>query len=841
MIKRLSRIFVILTLVFTLSFSMVACNEGDSGDGEQNLPEFVPTEAFQGIHDLTAPDSANTWLVQDGQSDFSLIFPSALSSDMKIAKEEFEMLFNDATGLSLPTVADISTVTTDGLYISFGENAWYKSIKRKATDPDYDPEIHITDEEVDYDNLKTEGVRIITKKNITYFLGNTDTAVVNAVYTFMNLHFNFEYFYRDTIVIDTNVINEKAKVFNVKDIPDIDRRVRNIPTYDTVGNSFPYDLVNGLEANDIKNRGYRARLTAGHGIDMMNVLHADKWGGPGGSGGLIHNVEEYYQGFKVGVSSINDTRYVNLEKYFYDEYIPTSQLYTSTGAIQYDPYAPGRLGNPDAVAYVADVDGDGVTDTDVDNNGIPDSWGAWGNGITEEQKLIDKDGNGVGDWYEYGDQKEHENSELGQTKGSLGDIWVGVSVCYTAHANQNSYQALVKRVAECVMQSCRAQPVSKYPHKNTMLFSMEDAGEACSCDACKLDYTENDESYCGAVNKLLNDVMEQYVLPWMAKPENAEFDRRHLGFTMGYFVYHSLTSAPVWQDENGVSHWDPADDCLGYEYVKTNNGIDWTQTKERWNVSIYFAGGYRKQENNWYDGMNAQARHCMDEWEMICKDYYIWDYPSYQGGYVYFFDTVALHGNDYYQKLAKIGTKFIFAESLDTGSVAQDWQTLNSYVQSNLMWDSTIPAGDLTRKYFDAMYLDAADTMLQIYTSMRVYKQWLKDEFNIRAGAGGQTMGQAKYWPLPVLQFWINGMYDAIDQIAKYETINYGLYLQLRDHIHIEMISPIFLTMALYRENLTSAEYNKYKEYMLYYSDLYPGIHAEGGGETNFHVLAAKL
>ena len=392
------------------------------------------------------------------------------------------------------------------------------------------------------------------------------------------------------------------------------------------------------------------------------------------------------------------------------------------------------------------------------------------------------------------------------------------------------------------MQSAIRFPVDKYPYKNTMLFSIEDAGEPCSCDACKADYVATDMSYCGSVNRLLNDVMEQYVLPWMAKPENAAYDRRASGFTMGYFVYHQLTNAPVWQDENGNNVWFDDMDCKGYEYKKNADGtIDWDNTKERWNVSIYFAGGYRQNENNWYDFHNAKARHCMDEWRSICNDFMIWDYPSYQYGYNYFFDTIALHGNDYYQALASIGCYFIFAESQDNGDLGPDWQTLNSYIQSELMWDCSQPAGELTRKYFDAMYLDAADSMLKVYTSMRVYKQWMKDALNIRDGAGGQVMGQTKFWPLPILQSWIGAMYDAIDEIAKYETINNGLYLQVRDHIHIEMSAPIMITMALYRDNITKEEYDKYKSFMLYYSATYPKLNIQAGSEASFHTLANKL
>lgn len=839
MIKRLSRIFVILTLILTLSFSIVACGgEEDTSTGEQALPEFVPV-SFQGVHDFTAPDSVDTWLVKNGVSDFATIVPTVLSTDMKVAKKEFDLLFEDATGLALPSIPENSELlNVDGKYISFGDNAWFKKMNKNPGDEGYDPEIHVSDAEIDRVALKTEGVRIITKKNITYFLGLSDLGVVNCVYDFMAIHFNYEYFYRDTIRIDTNVLDEKAKVFNVKDIPDIDRRMRNIPTYDAGKESQPFDQLNGLTQEDMNNRSYRARLTASHGNDLMGVVYTDNWG----SNSTIHNVEEYFQGYKDNVTDINNTKYANYEKYFYDEYIPTGDVYTATGEIQYDAYAPGRLGNPSAKAYVADVDGDGVVDVDENGDGIPDSWGEWGNGISDALKNADKNGDGIGDWYQYGDQKEHENASLGHKRGTVGNMWVGVSCCYTAKGNQNAYQALVKRLAECVMQSCRLYPVEKFPNRNTMLFSIEDAGEPCACEACKELYKNNDDSNCAAVNFLLNDVMEQYVLPWMAMPENAAYDRRDLGFTMGYFVYHNLTNAPVWQDENGDSHWDEKYDCLGYEYKKNADGtIDWANTKERYNVSIYYAGGYRVGQSNWYDNVNAKARHNFEEWRLICNDILIWDYPSFQYGYNYFYDTAGLWNNDYYAYLANAGVKFTFNESQDNGDIAPDWQTLNSYIQSELEWDCNQPIGDLTRDFFDAMYLDAADTMLDIYYSMRVYRHWMADEFNIRGGVGGQVMGQPKYWPLPILQKWVEGMYGAIDELEKYKTINPGLYAITVDHIHIELSAPIMNIMSLYRENLTKADYDKYKEFMLYYSRTYPLLNIKTQNDADFHTLASKL
>ena len=117
----------------------------------------------------------------------------------------------------------------------------------------------------------------------------------------------------------------------------------------------------------------------------------------------------------------------------------------------------------------------------------------------------------------------------------------------------------------------------------------------------------------------------------------------------------------------------------------------------------------------------------------------------------------------------------------------------------------------------------------------------MKDEFNIRGGVGGQVMGQPKYWPLPILQQWVKGMFGAIDELEKYKTINPGLYTITVDHIHIELSAPVMNMMSLYRENLTKADYDQYKAYMLYYSSTYPKINIKTQNDADFHTLTNKL
>ncbi len=820
--NRLSRIFIILTLVITLSLSMFAC--GDNGDSSETIyPEFEREFSYQGVHQLNAPDSKDTWLVKGGVSEFTLVLPSTQSSYIKTAKQEFDLLFFDATSLTLPTMLDNDpNLTTDGKYISLGENAFFKANNKNPGDEGYDATIHVSDAEYDRNNLKTEGVRIITKKNVTYILGFTDIGVINGVYTFMNLHFNFEYFYRDTIQIDTDVVDEKAKVFDVKDVPDIDRVQSNIPSFNSDNKTFTYDLVNGLEQQDIDNAIYRARNHASHRNDILPVLYKANWSYD--SSAYIHNVAEYYYGPKNGIDDINDTRYFNINKYYYDEYIPDGQIWINNDkdqGIQYEKFAPGRLGNPSADGYVPDVDGDGIVDKDDNNDGIPDHW-EYGNGITEAQKNADKTGNGIGDWFEYGDQKSHEIAE----RGSMADYWNGDTICYTAHGNENSYQALIKRIADCVMQACRRFPVKDYPLANTMTFSMEDFGTSCSCESCRKEFNNNYSSYSGAVNKLLNAVMEQYIDPWFQKPENAEYNRKGK-FVLSYFVYNYLTDAPVGQDENG-------------------NDVYNSEVKCRDDVGIYFAGGYRNATDNWYNQGNDNARHCIREWSLLTDKFMIWDYPSYQYGYVYHYDAGLGMNNDYYQALANYGVYYIFAEMQDDGSFAMNWGNLNSYVQNSLRWDSTRPIGELTKNFFDAMYLDASDTMYDIYCKQRVYKNWLIDYYDLRVYPGGQypgqSLGQAKYWPMNVLNSWADMFYDAIDEIEKYKTINNGLYNQVRSHIEIEMFSTVYLCLALYKDDLSRDYYNKYKEFAYKIVEDYDGTnYYKAASYSSFDTLVNAL
>lgn len=788
MFKKLSKLLVIFSIILSLSLSLIAC--GDDGDGEtQALPEFVNLQAYtEGIHDFTNEDSASEWLVKDGKTDYVLYAPAVQSDDMKAAVQEFQLLFYDATGINIACVLDTSPAVENGKYISLGENALFESVYVEDDYEGYDANKHITVSEYDKDSLKEDGVRMLTKGKTVYLLGGLlEDGVVNAVYTFMNLHFNYEYFYRNCITIDKNVTDEKLKIFNVKDVPDIDRRVYNVNWYSTV-----YDIIRnadantGLELADIVNRQRRARLTGVQREDFLPAYDGD--GYKASTHAFIHNVQEFFP----TETDENSTLYVNYEKYFHDEYKPE-------GYIELDPFAPSRYNELLADTYGADDNGDG----------IPDAWTAnYGNSVDAGNEAADEHG------------YARVNSET-STHGSSSDWWNGVTPCHTGHGNANSYEAMKKRVADVIMLALRKNPPAEYPQRRTMLFSIEDGGSPCLCDACKV-LKERYGAVTASINMFLNDVVRSYIRPWMNKPENAEFKRDD--FVLSYFCYSSTTGVPVCNDENFREEYESKVVCDP-------------------NVGVYIAGIDGLVGNaHMQDAVCQYEIYFLNKWAEICDNMMIWGYSINANAAIFFTDTIAAYSGEFYQQLANNGVYLMFNESQDKGDEATCWQNWASYYQSKLMWDTTLETGPLMDAFFDAMYLDASDTMKEIYNRMRVHRQVIQDECSIRnKSLSGLQICNTKFWPLGVLTNWWNLFETAMSEVEKYKTVDPALYEWVYEHIELEMITPAFISIYLHIDRLTPDQVQTYKDILYSITDKFPNLQWKGSYTSSIRTYVDAL
>ncbi len=169
-------------------FSAVGCN------AKIETVDVFKSPSFTGIHNFTATDvNTDDYILKNGVFEYTLVIPETPSSALEVARQEFVLLFKHATGVTISSIVrdDKVRYNENDKYISFGDNEYTKS-----ANIEYDKKI-----------LKNDGGRIITKGKSIFLLGGLDTGVITAVYDFMQICFNYEYYYRNCIQIKNTSLN----------------------------------------------------------------------------------------------------------------------------------------------------------------------------------------------------------------------------------------------------------------------------------------------------------------------------------------------------------------------------------------------------------------------------------------------------------------------------------------------------------------------------------------------------------------------------------------------------------------------------------------------------------
>lgn len=270
--KKFMRIISVLLCLMVVG-GCVSCKDAPISQVDKNI--------YDGNHILTAPETSD-YIVQNGVSEYKLVIPSAeYSSAIMLSVEEFNNLFKKATGITLSLAYD----NTVGEY---GENSKYISLGNTSL---------VEQAGIEYDKaqLKTDGCRIITKGKTVFILGASDYGVLNGVYDFMQICFNYEFYFRDCIEIDTDVKNLKLRAFDVTDIPDIP--IRSTPNGANAGEACDAPRITDFYAFgdsasvDAKNRILRYRFNNKYFGALLPIY--SEFGTKNSESNTIHNCFNY--------------------------------------------------------------------------------------------------------------------------------------------------------------------------------------------------------------------------------------------------------------------------------------------------------------------------------------------------------------------------------------------------------------------------------------------------------------------------------------------------------------------------------------------------------------------
>lgn len=249
-------------LLAALSLFVCACSSSKTEGEELVNPGDI---SVVGTHDYTAP-LTDKYVVKNGQTSYQLLIPQNAGATIVKAKDEFVWLFKKATGVTMNVVTESGDTAfeEDACYISLGETNLLKNAQI----------------EMEKARLGTDGGKIVTKGNSVFIFGGADKGTLYAVYTYMNIEFKFEQYFKDCYEMDTGVKNVMLRDYAVIDIPDIAYRTNNYGMYDDF--STDYDENN-----------FATRMKMGTDMnDPIMPVHPD-FDNPASYQAYFHNTSEY--------------------------------------------------------------------------------------------------------------------------------------------------------------------------------------------------------------------------------------------------------------------------------------------------------------------------------------------------------------------------------------------------------------------------------------------------------------------------------------------------------------------------------------------------------------------
>ncbi len=632
-----------------------------AGDDVANVPENVQKVNYtSGTHIYTAPVVSDKFIVKDGRTDYKIIVPyvKTIGTYTKQAASEMVLFFKQATGITLNVIYESQeggyTHNSTDKYFSIGHTELLKSSG------------------IDYNSAELQslleygGCRVVTKDNIIYMFGGMDEGSAYAVYDFLNIAFNYEYYAPDCWEIDEGVRDLNLRNFDVTDVPDAALR----------------DCYWGyISANSEAS----LRMRSVKGSWIMPAGDAEK----GQSRKGFHN----------------------------------------TAAI------------------------------------LPKG---------------------------YGDSKWQSDE--------------GTQLCYTAHGDPESYDAMTSQVAKVLEQSLKEYPTAKYPDYHLITVTIEDTGGKCNCSACSKAYEKYGEP-AGQLIVFCNDVMEK-ITEWWDKPENAAYKRDN--FYLMFFAYAAFVMCPA--------TYDPAQG----KYIINDPDLEMRE-----DTGVFFAANNVNYFLSIYDEGNNTARENARAWFDIAPATYLWLYEVSFGNYLTMWDTYDHFNSEGFQ-FWQSGEPLVFLNQAAYDSYdVTSFQGLKVYLDSKLQWDCTLDSNELTDKWFNAMFGQAASVMRQLFDDERVYTNVLHEQLGLRQAFNFMSHAASqKNWSLMALNKWL-------DYIETARLINDTFYKEgmpdvwemINHHIDQEFCFPGYMMLNLYDTEVAGPIYDEVVNYFKANNDIFSGYY----------------
>ena len=380
----------------------------------------------------------------------------------------------------------------------------------------------------------------------------------------------------------------------------------------------------------------------------------------------------------------------------------------------------------------------------------------------------------------------------------------GDQLCYTAHGDPDSYQRMVERTVKVVIDCLKDYKVGLKPDYKFFSITHEDGGGTCTCAECQ----KQKETYgaaSGSVIVFLNNVLtllhEKMDQAIAENPEDAKTWARKDIYCV-YFAYGGFIKAPSTEYNEELG-----------KYVPLNQDVVFHP-----NLGVYFAINNLDYSNDIYDELNNYARNNMEILFDLANIMVLWTYGVNFSNYMEPVNTFKFFNTNGYSFLASGNAEYIFNQANWNRAGLTSFQTLKVYLDSKCLWDSSLDTEVLTEKYFEAMFGETKEIMMELWNAERHYDDMLHDRVdNRKKYAIMRTTNRSEWWPAYTLIKWMDYCERAMDLAEKaYKDSDPEKYEQILYHIEQEYVMPCHYLAYLHKKDVVGEKWVEAAKFLKY-------------------------
>lgn len=294
---------------------------------------------------------------------------------------------------------------------------------------------------------------------------------------------------------------------------------------------------------------------------------------------------------------------------------------------------------------------------------------------------------------------------------------------------------------------------------------------------------EENGGYSGVYMLFLNALDD--IISQMYKEEGVEREYCIVGL-----AYAKYVDAPVDENLNPVNSNVIANENVAIMYAPI--GADWS-----------------KALTDPTSETNARFEKAMRAWANVSSKMMVWSYSISFAEYLIDFDNYhTLKEN--YQFYEEIGVTFMYDQAC--GQTFIPFNALRDYVQSSLMWDTSLNTNELIEEFIDNYYKVAAPHIKDLFYCIRSnYKMFMDKGMIDILHCGNSEPNSDMYMACWTLEFcndameYIDKAYEAVEKSSLSQEIKDKLVKRIK----LDSIMPRYIMLAKFASSMNSQEYKE--------------------------------